>query len=135
MAVEFSIVILMFLTMVFGIIELSRWLYGIDAANEAAREAARTAVVCGTDSGGPQKRMAHAMVTLVDGETNVNYLPTGCCASLATCTNACQGVEVKLTGYRVPSFSWVFPDMPVPNITTYLSRESMDSTDNSICAG
>jgi TadE-like protein len=135
MAVEFALVILWFLTLIFGAIDLSRWMYAIDASQEAAREAARTAVVCSVGSAGPALRASPALVTMISGTTTVNYIPEGCCASLATCSTACEGVEVRLTGYEVPSIAWVFPSMPVPPVTTYLTRESMDSTSNSLCAG
>ena len=136
MAVEFSLVLMWFLTLIFGTIELSRWLHGIDAAQSAAQQAARTAVVCGVGSGGPSRQASHLLSTLTGGTTTINYLPAGCCASQATCGTACRGVEVRLTNYEVPSFFWIFPDMSVPNITTFLTRESMDSTDNAVmCAG
>lgn len=136
MAIEFSLVLLWFLTLIFGTIELSRWLYGIDAAQSAAHQAARTAVVCGVGSPGPAKRVQHLMATLTGGTTSINYIPNGCCANQATCGTGCRGVEVRLVGYEVPSVFWIFPDMAIPDVTTYLTRESMDSTDNALmCAG
>jgi Flp pilus assembly protein TadG len=134
-AVEFALVVLMFLSLVFGSIELSRWLYGINAAQEAAREGARTAVVCNLGSGAPALSMAPGLAWLSQGTANVSYSPSGCCASQVVCpANACTGVTVTLTGYKVPSISWIFPDMTVPDVTTFLTRESMDSTNNPRCA-
>jgi Flp pilus assembly protein TadG len=136
MVVEFSLVILWFLTLIFGAIELGRWLYGIDAAQSAAQEAARAAVVCGLGATGPTKRAQSLTTMLTGGTTTIAYVPNGCCASQTACATACKGVEVRMVDYEVPSFLGIFPDMAVPNVTTYLTRESMDSTDNAaICTG
>lgn len=139
-AVEFALVIMMFLTLLFGVIELSRWLYAVDAAQEAAREGARTAVVCSPDSDAAIKRMQPALLTMVNGTTTISYLPSGCCANQASCSptqSPCEAVTVSLTGYEVPSVSWIFPKMSVPDVTTYLTRESLDGTSltNSRCTG
>lgn len=125
---------LMFVTLVVGGIDLSRWLYGINAAQEAAREGARVAVVCNIGSAAILARMQPSIITVVGGTTSVTYQPTGCCAKEATCTPACEGVTVRLQNYRVPGIAPFLPTMRIPDITTYLPRESMDSTDNARCS-
>jgi Flp pilus assembly protein TadG len=132
--VEFALVISIFITLLLGAIDLSRWLYSIDAAGEAARTGARVAVVCNVSSPAVVASMVPTLVTVTGGTTAVNYLPAGCCASLTTCASACTGVQIRLTGYTVPRIAPFLPSMTIPPITTYLSRESMDSTDNARCS-
>jgi Flp pilus assembly protein TadG len=132
-AVEFALVMLMFVTLVVGAIDLSRWLYGINAAQEAAREGARVAVVCNLGSPAVASHMQPSLATLSSGTQTITWTPSGCCANEATCTPACTGVTVQLQGYRVPRIAPFLPTMVVPNVTTYLPRESMDSTGNARC--
>ncbi len=136
MAVEFALVMLMFVTLVMGAIDLSRWLYAIDAAQEAAREGARVAVVCNKDSAAVRQRMQPSMATIeCTAPPLVDYLPSNaCCAQESTCLPACTGVTVRLQSCTVPGIVPFLPTMRIPDVTTYLPRESMDSTNNARCS-
>lgn len=133
-AVEFAIVITMFLSMVLGAMDLARWLYTIDAASEAARAGARVAVVCNLNSSAINAHIAVGLAMASGGTTTISYQPTGCFAQQAQGNPACTGATVSLTGYTVPRVAWFLPTMTVPTIRTYLSRESMDSTNNARCS-
>lgn len=132
-AVEMAMVMLMFTSLLVGAIDLSRWLYAINAAQEAAREGARVAAVCNLNSGAITVRMQPSLLTATNGTAVVTYTPGGCCAQESTCVPACTGLTVTLSGYRVPRIAWFLPTMTVPTVTTYLPRESLDSTNNARC--
>lgn len=132
MAVEFALVVGMFLVLVFGAIDIGRWLFALDAVTEAAREGARVAVVCDKGSAAVGSSMDPVLSMVSGGTTTVTYSPSGCCAKESTCLPACTGVTVRLEGYTVPPIAWFLPSMTIPTITNYLPRESMDSTGNSV---
>lgn len=133
-AVEFALVVMIFLGMVMGAVDLARWLHAIDAAAEATREGARVAVVCDKGSAAIEARMAASLATATDGEITTTYFPSaGCFANAADGDPVCTGMSVTVSGYTVPRLVWFLPTMTVPTMTTYLSRESMTSTDNARC--
>jgi Flp pilus assembly protein TadG len=133
--VEFALVITIFVTLLLGAIDLSRWLYAIDAANEATRQGARTAVVCARNAAAVTDSMLPALITATGGTTSVNYLPSNsCCAVQSSSCTACTGVVISLNNYRVPRIAPFLPTMNLPPVTTYLPRESMDSTNNPRCS-
>jgi Flp pilus assembly protein TadG len=124
--VEFALVMLMFLMVVFGIMDFSRLLYTWNTANETAREGARYAVVC-ADPGSNARvmaRMQALMPEITASNITVAWEPAGCNAA------TCEAVRVSLTGL---SFQWVSP-LPgtvgqpawtLPGFSTYLTREMM----------
>ena len=123
---------LMYVSLLLGIIDFSRWLFTINSANEAAREGARVAVVCDLSDSAIQQRMAPLLVTATGGSISVAYTPAGCVANASGGT-PCAGVTVSLTGYTVPRVAWFLPTMTLPTAATFLPRESMDSTNNARC--
>jgi Flp pilus assembly protein TadG len=133
-AVEMALVMLMFITLVLGTIDIGRWLYALTATQEAAREGARVAAVCNLNSSAINTHMHPSLVTVTTGTSTVTYVPGGCCAKEATCLPVCTGVTVTLTGYQVPRVALFLPTMTIPTVTTYLPRESLDSTNNARCS-
>jgi Flp pilus assembly protein TadG len=133
-AVEMALVMLIFVSLVLGTIDLGRWLYAITATQEAAREGARVAAVCNLNASAINTHMHLSLVTVTTGTPTVTYQPGGCCAREATCLPVCSGVTVTLTGYQVPRVAWFMPTMTIPTVTTYLPRESLDSTSNARCS-
>jgi Flp pilus assembly protein TadG len=124
--VEFALVMLMFLMVVFGIMDFSRLLYSWNTANEVAREGARYAVVC-ADPGSNERVLAKMQALMPDitgSNINVVWEPAGCTAA------DCEAVTVSLSGLK---FQWVSP-LPgalgqpawtLPGFSTYLPREMM----------
>lgn len=125
---------LAFVTLLLAAIDFSRWIYAIDASQEAAREGARVAAVCNLNAAAISSRVQIAMRTATAGTTTVAYTPGGCCANEATCLPACTGVTVTLSGYRVPRIAPFMPTMNLPAVVTYLPRESLNSTSNPRCS-
>jgi hypothetical protein len=123
-----------FLALVFGTVDFSRWLYAIDATTEAARQAVRTAAVCSKEAPGVLRSVEFLPTGASGGTATVSYLPNGCCARQdpnGVCT-VCTGVSVRLSGYALDPVSPFLPSslLTVPPVTTYMSRENMDSADN-----
>ena len=124
--VEFALVMMMFLMMVFGIMDFARLLYTWNTANEVSREGARYAVVC-ADPGSNSRvlaRMQALMPDITASNLTVSWEPAGCTAA------SCEAVTVSLTGLK---FRWVSP-LPgtvgqpawaLPGFSTYLTREMM----------
>ena len=124
--VEFALVMLLFLPIVFGIMDFARLLYMWNTANEVAREGARYAVVCADPSSNTRvlAKMQALMPDITATNITVAWEPLGCTAA------TCEAVRVSLTGLK---FQWVSP-LPgsvgmaawaFPGFSTYLTREMM----------
>jgi Flp pilus assembly protein TadG len=123
--VEFAIVGLVVVTILFAIIEFSRIVFTLDVLHEAARRGARVAAVCAVGDA----RVANAAVftDLRDFSTSnvvVEYLdqngaPTGT-------YDAIRYVRVRIVNYSMPiSIPLVNPTFEVPEISSTLPRESL----------
>jgi len=129
-AVEFAMVLLVFLTFLLGITDFSRMLYTWNAATEATRAGARYAVVC--DDRNQQARVLARMQQLLPQITAVSvaWTPVGCTPA------TCQGVTVSITGLN---YQWISPiaglaamsAIPMPTFETFLTREVMGQDSNS----
>lgn len=134
-AVEFALVLLIFLTFLLGILDFSRMLFTWNAATEATRAGARYAVVCDdtTNSGAVLERM-QAMLPQIQA-IDVNWTPAGCTSA------TCEGVTLTITDL---DYQWISPiaglaglaPIPMPSFSTFLSREIMRQDPNSeaICS-
>ena len=124
--VELALVMLMFLTIVFGIMDCARLLYTWNTAHAVAREGARYAVVC-ADPGRSDRVLAKMQALMPElGAANVAVMwePAGCTAA------NCEAVAVSLTDLR---FQWIAP-LPgalgqpawvLPGFAAWLPREMM----------
>jgi Flp pilus assembly protein TadG len=133
--VEFSLVLIIFLTFLLGITDFSRMLFTWNAANEAARAGARYAVVC--DSTGNKADVLAKMQALLPqiGDIDLAWEPAGCTAA------TCSGVNVTITSLN---YQWISPisglvapgPMAMPQFSTFLPREMMRQDPNSaaICS-
>ena len=129
--VEFALVAIIFFTLLIGIMEFGRWLFTLNAANEATRLGARLAVVC-SNSASDQVKIKNKMHQMVSGISTTNmsivYAPDRCDAS------TCKTVTVRLNG---ATFSPLIPLMggnySIPGFATSLPRELMSSAGNPVC--
>lgn len=130
-AVEFALIASIFFTILIGILEMGRVLFYMNSAAEATRFGARIAVVCDMNANGIRSNMIKRLSILTDNNINVKYDPEPC--SPATC----KSITVKITGVTVGTFIPFVPDsvstITLPSFSTSLPRESMDSTNNSLC--
>ncbi len=127
--VEFALVALIFFTLLIGIMEFGRWLFTLNAANEATRLGARLAVVCSiSDAQDIKARMHQVAGGIPVGKMIIEYLPSSCDES------NCKTVTVRLNG---ATFSPLIPLMggnyPIPEFATSLPRELMNSAGNPVC--
>lgn len=129
-AVEFALVLVIFLTFLLAVTDFGRMLYTWNAANEATRAGARYAVVC--DDRNQQAKVLARMQALLPQISNINlaWTPAGC--ALATC----EGVTVTIVGLN---YQWISPiaglaalaPIPMPTFKTFLTREIMGQDPNS----
>lgn len=131
-AVEFVLVTAVFLFVLFGLMEFGRLMYVYNAAGDATRMGARTAVVCGTDATTAIKNKMIAKVPgLTTSNISITYSPSGCSAA------TCESVTVALTGFTttltLPA-QFSLGSITLPSFSTTLVRESMDSTSNTVCS-
>jgi hypothetical protein len=133
-AVEFALVLLLFLMFLLGVVDFSRMLFTWNAATEATRAGARYAAVC--DDTNFQGAVLTRMQKMVPEITSVSvtWSPLNCTAS------TCEGVTVAITGLN---YEWISPvpgvvisAIPMPTFSTYLYREIMrqDPNSDAICS-
>lgn len=139
--VEFALVLIVFLTFLLGILDFSRMLWTWNAANEATRWGARTAVVCNQGAAAVLKNMKVFLPQIQAENLNISWYDTnGDVNPSCSSTNNCAGVSIELTGVN---YQWISPIgfgvyglIPMPNFFTYLPREAMGQDPNSanICS-
>ncbi len=133
--VEFALVAMIFITLLIGIMEFGRWLFTLNAANEATRLGARLAVVCSiSDAADIKTRMQQMAGGIPVSKMVIDYAPSGCDAS------NCKTVTVwlgSLDHVERATFSPLIPLMggtyPIPEFATSLPRELMNSAGNPVC--
>jgi Flp pilus assembly protein TadG len=135
-AVEFALVLLIFLTFLLAVTDFSRMLYTWNAASEATRAGARYAAVCDTTANKPQvlAKMQATLPQITDINLNLAWIPTDCTPE------SCEGVTVTIVGLK---YQWISPiaglsmiaPMPMPTFRTFLTREimGMDPNSGTIC--
>jgi hypothetical protein len=135
-AVEFALVLLIFLTFLLAVVDFSRLLFTWNAATEATRAGARYAAVCDDKTNKAQvlAKMQNILPQITDH--NLDGVPANCT------TATCQGVTVTIVGLN---FKWISPiagvaglapkAIPQPTFRTFLTREMMrtDPNSNTIC--
>ncbi|MEJ7929746.1 TadE family protein [Ramlibacter sp. AN1015] len=131
-AIEFAMVMILFLTFLLGIVDFSRMLFMWGAANEATRAGARFAVVChdntSAHSDAVRSRMRGVLPHIAD--ISIVWDPPACTPE------TCQGVTV---GIENLNFQWITPmvgtlvrpTFAMPRFQTYLPREVMRQDDHS----
>jgi hypothetical protein len=135
-AVEFALVLLIFLTFLLAVTDFSRMLYTWNAAGEATRAGARYAAVC--DNTGNKAQVLAKMQGMLPQITDINlaWTPSGCDPK------TCEGVTVTIVGLK---YQWISPiagvsaiaprTIPSPTFRTFQIREVMrtDANSGSIC--
>lgn len=116
--VEFALVLVPFLVLLLGAIELGRVLFAYNSAAEATRRGARTAVVSAPNSAAILADMQLIMPDLSAATVSVAYLPAGCATD-------CAYVQVGLRNYTVTPLLWRLAPITLPPLTTTLPVESL----------
>lgn len=103
-AVEFGLIVVVFLTLVIGIIQASLWMWGYQVGSHAAREGARFAAVDPCDGGAAEDR----------AELRVGGAGTAVSAVMVAGATPQVGDEVKVTVTFTPrSIGGPLPPFPV----------------------
>lgn len=130
--VEFTLVAAIFFFALFSIIGIARVLYIYNATVNATRLGARLAVVCDLAAAANiQTKMAAKVPGLNTSNINLTYNPSGC--SVSTCTSVTVSISNFTVAIATPA-SFPLGNFTVPGFSTTLVRESMSSTDNSVCS-
>ncbi len=134
-AVEFALVMLIFLTFMLAITDFSRMLFTWSAATEATRAGARYAVVC--DDRNYKASVLARMQAMLPQITDISLVWEDAAGVKNVCTPAdCAGVTVTIVGLN---YQWISPiagaaafaPIPMPTFSTYLTREIMGQDPNS----
>jgi len=130
-AVEFALVATVFFMLILGIADFGRWMFTLNAANEATRYGARVAVVCDVDDPAVVTRMQRLLPQLTGAQVRVRYFasPTSSTWTSGCTVGNCVAVQVGLQGFTIPSVAWFLPaELPIPSFTTTMTRESLSSS-------
>ena len=132
-AVELAVVCALFVTVLLGVMEMSRLLWTWNAAAEATRLGARLAVVCDMNDPSIKIRMAQMLPALQPENVSIDYLDPG--QAVNSCTVAtCKSVRVTLHDYtHVPIIPFVPLSIAIPPFQTTLPKEFMQSAGNPVC--
>ncbi|HYN54194.1 MAG TPA: TadE/TadG family type IV pilus assembly protein [Methylotenera sp.] len=130
--VEFTLIATIFFLALFSIIGIARVLYIYNATVNATRVGARLAVVCDLAAAANiQTKMAAKVPGLNTSNINLTYNPSGC--SVSTCTSVTASISNFTVAIATPA-SFPLGSFTVPGFSTTLVRESMNSTNNSVCS-
>ena len=124
-AVEFALVAALLITLLIGIMEMSRVLFYWNTATEATRLGARLAVVCDQDAVAIKQKMQAVLGILNSGNITVQYIDKD---GNSCDPDSCRSVTVSITGLTVSTLIPLVPlNIQMPSFSTTLPRESMDS--------
>jgi Flp pilus assembly protein TadG len=137
--VEFALVLMLFLTFFLGIFDFVRMLWTWNAATEATRWGARTAVVCAQGAAAVLTNMQRFLPQLQSANVQIDWYQDGAISTTCNPSN-CSGVNVRVINLNyqwISPVGWSIPAaIPMPGFSTYLPRESMGQDPNSsaICS-
>jgi Flp pilus assembly protein TadG len=134
-AVEFALVLLLFLTFLLAVTDFSRMLYTWNAASEATRAGARYAAVCDDKANKP--RVLAKMQAMLPQISDIDLAWEDAAGNASCTTETCVGVTVTIVGLN---YQWISPiagmatriaPRAMPTFKTYLTREIMGQDPNS----
>ena len=128
--IEFAIVIIMVIFLVFGLLELGRAFYQWNGAVDAVQRGARAAAIAAVDDrGAVLAEMRRVFPALEDENVTIEYSPDGASWGAVGCGAApCQYVRVQVS-YTFHSLVWFLPaTMPMPNFAATSVVEALGET-------
>ncbi len=130
--VEFSLVAILFFTLLLSTVEFGRLLFTLNAANEATRLGARLAAVCSQNDPVIKARMRQLLGNLNSNQIRIDYFPDSCDVSSCKTVTA-ELVTADADGMQKAQFNFAVPffaaAIDLPSFATSLPREFMNSTD------
>lgn len=124
--VEFAILGLLLLVVIFAIIEFGRLIFTLNVLQEAARRGARVATVCAVDSGGVAKAalLIARRTALSSGNVDVQYLDRN--GKETGAGGVIHFVRVNVSGYKFRIYlPLVDREFELPEFSSTLPAESL----------
>lgn len=129
--IEFTLLAAVLFLALFAIAGFARTIYIYNATANATRLGARLAVVCAPAAASNIKTKMVAKVSgLTTSNIDIVYNPSGC--SVSTCRSVTVSIANFTVAIATPA-SFPLGSITVPGFSTTLVRESMNSTNNSVC--
>lgn len=139
--VEFALVFMLFMSFLLAVVDFSRMLWTWNAANEATRWGARTAVVCDRDSPAVLRNMRQFVPELSAENVVIDWYDENDQPSTTCDASSCSAVNVQIVNLN---YTWIAPIgfgtfsdvISLPRFSTYLPREVMgqDPSSSAICS-
>lgn len=138
--VEFALVLILFLTVLLGIVDFARMLWTWNAASEATRWGARVSVVCERDATAVLARMKFFVPQLQAANVQIDWYTWDHVSSTYNISYGCDhtncaGVNVQIKNLN---YQWMGPVafgfqslIGMPAFSTFLPREIMGRDDDS----
>lgn len=129
--VEFALVLVVFFTLLFGVLDLGRVMLAMNSAAEATVLGARVAAVCQKNSTYPLERMREIMPELNADNVSIDYLGANGGSCDGTKMAPCYLVRVAIDGdqLQLSSLTGLTPYLlPMPDFKTALPVEALSST-------
>lgn len=129
-AIEFALVSILFMALVIAVVEFAHVMYVYSTAVEATRLGARVAAVCSvSDVDRVKAKMQTLLPLLQPGNIVITYPSSSCSAA------TCDPITVSIQNLTVTASIPLVPlTLPVPDFSTSVPSESLDSTNNPLCS-
>jgi hypothetical protein len=137
-AVEMALALVVLVVIVFGFIDMARWLYAWNIATEATRAGARLAAICSRSPDSAEairRRMLAWLPELSQAQAQsvirIDYLDAGAQVSSTCSASDCAQVSVWLSDYGISGVGGILSSgvLPLPNVRSTVARESLDVRD------
>ena len=129
LVVEFALVLIPLVLLIFGAIELGRALFTWNSAVDATRRGARTAaIVAVNDKDAVLAQMQLAMPGLAAADVALEYSIDGNFPGAACVRGTCRFVRVSVNPSFHPAVTFLPAAIPLPTFSTTLPVEALGST-------
>lgn len=127
--IEFAIVIVMVIFLVFGLLELGRAFYSWNSAVDAVHRGARAAAIAAVDDREPVvNEMRRAFPALADENITIQYSSDGATWGDGCGAAPCQYVRVQVS-YTLHTLVWFLPaTIPMPGFAATSVVEALGET-------
>jgi Flp pilus assembly pilin Flp len=143
--VEFALVLILFLTVLLGIVDFARMLWTWNAASEATRWGARVSVVCDKDATAVLDRMKFFVPQLQAANVEIDWYTWDFVSSTYNISTTCDQTDCAAVNVRIRdlNYQWIGPVafgfqalIGMPGFSTFLPRESMglDPNSDAVCS-
>lgn len=127
--VEFALVVILVVTMLFGLIELGRALFQWNTAADATRRGARTAAIAAVgDSATVLAEMRLVMPELTAADVSIEYSIDGNFPGASCVRGTCRFVRVRVSQSFAPAVFFLPATIPMPPFATTYPVEALGAT-------